>query len=301
VRQKIFCDGKRKKYVLKINEINALKISFGSIVRNCYFFSIFAKALNEIKPIQTMEVTVITQQTWSISKSLLKIFNETNLEKMLSVFNQVGSSNYYLMDYYNQKIILDSPSSLILCGHPKETAEKEGFAFFRKILNEKEFERVNHIDKKIYTFFFNYPESKRNDLIYSYNFKTLTANNREQFLHYKVMPYKLCKNGNVWLSLCHVWASSRKNVEVPTIVNRKTGEQYHFIDGEFTQIASKAVTDEEIVILESLVKDLPDKEIGELLSISVANLKRRKRVLFEKLEVNTSAGAVHKAHLLGII
>lgn len=248
-----------------------------------------------------MEVTVITPQPWSISESFLKIFNETYLENTLSVFNQVGSSNFYLMDYFNKKIIVDSPSSLILCGHPKEIIEKEGFDFLKRIVVKKEAKRINLIDEKVYNFFFSYPKDELGNLVLSYNFTALTAKNKKMVLHYNVKPYKLCKNGNVWLSLCHVWASAGDKLEIPTITNKKTGEQYRFINNKFTLIEAKSITNEEIIILEWLIKDLPDKQMSELFKIPLHNFKRKKRALFQKLEVGTSAGAIHKAHLMGLI
>jgi ATP/maltotriose-dependent transcriptional regulator MalT len=85
-------------------------------------------------------------------------------------------------------------------------------------------------------------------------------------------------------------------------LDRKTGERYDFIDDTFVKSQTLLITQDEIAILSLMVQELSDEKMCELLEISsVANFKYKKRVLFQKLDVSTSAGAVHKAHLMGVI
>jgi len=249
-----------------------------------------------------MKVTVVTKQAFKVSAWSLKNYNETELENTLRAFNSAGGGNFYFLDYYRKKAIVDSSSALILCGHSKNLADKQGFDFFQYVLSDNEWNWLNRVNEKCYEFFFNYPKNRHKDLSISYDLKLITTKGKEIMLRHNIVPYKLCQNGNVWLGLCHVWASPEKKSGNAFIFDRKTGEQYDFTDDNFVNLGTHVLTQEERTILKLMVQELSDEEIGQLLEISsVANLKRKKRDLYAKLDVGTSASAVHKAHLLGII
>jgi hypothetical protein len=253
------------------------------------------------------KVTVMTKQGFKVSGWNFRHYNETELESILNAFNFAGGSNFYMSDYYRKKIIVDSPSSLILCGHSKIEAERLGFEFFHNILTDDEWNWLDRVNKECYKFFFNYPEEKRKGLLLSYDLSVLTAKGKKLILHHHTVPYKLCQNGNMWLGLCHVWASPEKKSGSPLIIDRKTGEQYNFIDKKFVKSNTHLPTQEEIMILNWMVQELSDEKMSDQLNeqlettTTVANFKRKKRELYDKLDVSTSAAAIHKAHLMGII
>jgi len=247
------------------------------------------------------KVTVVTEQGWNVPDWCLKHHSEKGLEEVLNAFNHAGGNNFYFLDYFRKKFIVDSPSSLILCGHSKALADEKGFDFFQYILSDTEWIWLNRVNLEGYQFFFNYDKNRRKDLLLSYDLAVLTAKSKEFILHHHLVPYKLCKNGNVWLGLCNAWASDQKKAN-PTIIDRKTGEQYNFVDNKFVKSDTLSITERETMILNWMVQGLPDKEMSSLLeSSSVANFKREKRILFDKLEACTSATAIHRAHLRGII
>ena len=250
-----------------------------------------------------ISVTVVTEKEgFKVSDWNLKHYSMQRLQGMLSAFNQTGGSNFYLLDYYRKKIIVDSPASLILCGHSKDFANKKGFGFFQYILSEHEWIWLSRMNKEAYKFLFNYPEDKRKNFVVSYDLKLSTKKGKELLLHHRVTPYKLCGNGNIWLGLCHAWASSENKSGQPYIINQKTGERYDFIKNKFVKSNTISLTEEELMILRLLVQELSEEDVKEQLKISsVANLKYKKRELFQKLGAKTSASAIHKAHLLGII
>jgi len=249
-----------------------------------------------MKPITTIV------QDWDIPEWSVKHRNEQRLESILNSFNLAGSANFYFLDYFRRKIIIDSPLSLILRGHSKADADEQGFEFFKQILSRKEQTWLSQLNEAGYEFFLNYPKEKREGLLISYDLTFSTAKGEDVVLHHHLVPYRLCRNGNLWLGLCCVWASSQKESGNAAIYDRKTKERYNFINKEFVKVAPLSFTEEELAILGRMVTGLSDKEIGEQLNISsLANFKRKKKELYKKLQVFTSAGAVHKAHLLGLI
>ena len=248
-----------------------------------------------------MDIPIITKQPWSFSDRLLHTYNEQNLENTLSSFNQAGGGSFYLLDFFRKKIIVDSPSSLILCGYPIDLVKEKGFDFFQQILSEKELEWLIRVNEESYNFFFSFPEHRRKDLFLSYDLTVQTAKNEKRVLHHKVAPYKLCKNGNLWLGLYHVWSSSQRELGRSFIIDNKTNEQYNFIDNKFVKVDKPHFDQEDLLILRYMIADLSDKQMNEMLHISLSSFKRKKRLLFQKLDANTSACAIHKAHLMGVI
>jgi len=60
-------------------------------------------------------VPSITKKNWKIPEELTTDSNRMRLVEMLTSFNKINrSTSYYIRDSYEQKIIVDSPSSTIL-------------------------------------------------------------------------------------------------------------------------------------------------------------------------------------------
>jgi DNA-binding NarL/FixJ family response regulator len=85
------------------------------------------------------------------------------------------------------------------------------------------------------------------------------------------------------------------------IANVQTGEQYDFIEGKFVPSIITSLTPDETTILLHMAKDMQRKQIAESLNISESSIKKKKQILFDKLNVKTSAAAVYKATMLKII
>lgn len=244
----------------------------------------------------------ITEKSWKIPPSLVKEPNRNRLVDMLTAMNQINDGrSYYIRDSYEQKIIVDSATSAILCGYTKEIAEKEGFAFYHRIFNEKEWKWFDKMFKDSYRIFHKYPIAKRKFLVSQYNFEVRTVSQGAMVLHHKSTPYQLCDNGNLWLSLSSVTVSTAKSTGDATITNTETGEQYIFHKDKYVLSDEVAITHEELLFLELMCNDLSAKQIIAQLNISESGFHAKKQRLFDKLKVKNAAGAVYKAGLMGII
>jgi DNA-binding CsgD family transcriptional regulator len=254
------------------------------------------------KSIPKTKVTIVTRKPFDISKRQLELFDTDELENMLAAFNYAEGNNFYILDYYRKKIFVGSPSALILGGFEKQVLDDEGFCFFERVLPDREWKWLNRVNHKMYQFFFSCPEPDRKHLAFSCDFKISTVKGKQIILRHTIVPYKLCKNGNLWLGLCHVSLSPHHESGHPTILNRKTGERYDLIHTKFVKTQHQILTDEELMILEWMVKGLSDKLICERLNfMPMTNFKRRKRILYDKLNAGTAAEAIHNAHLGGMI
>jgi len=248
-----------------------------------------------------MEIPVILRQPWNISERSLNAFCENELESVLRAFDRAGSGNFYIVDFFRRKVIVPSPSALILCGFPKEQIEEKRLAFYQVITREEDHEWIINIFEKSFEFMFLFSEERRTDLVFAYDIKGVTPKNEERVLHHHIVPWKLCKNGNLWLVLAHAWHSDAKESGSPVAYDKKTGEQYHFIDNKFIKVEKPSLDKEDLMILKWMIASMPDKEMSELLAMPLSSFKRKKRLLFQKIGGNTSANVVYKAHLFGFI
>lgn len=249
----------------------------------------------------TMKIT-ITKKQWGISKKDLKTLSFQKIEEMLYSLNKMCSGCFYVGNYYHKKLIIDSPNALILCGYPKELAEQEGFDFFQKTLKKEEHDWVMQMNEAAYKFLFNRPLHQRKNWTSSYDLTFTMADGQEVVLHHKVTPHQLCKNGNMWLGLCYVVASSsKKNSKKATLFNSETKERYSFVDGEFVLFDNELISQEELQILRHIIKGYTNDEMCIAFGSTLTALKGKKQRLFDKLEVANSANAVHEANLRGLI
>jgi len=253
-------------------------------------------------------VVTNVKERWKISKKQLENYSLERIEKRLQSFNHLLNGQFYMVDYFRKKIIVSSSYAPILCGYPKELVEEEGFDFFKRILKEEELEWIIQMNLAAFRFCFQLPIEKRKKHVVFYDSTVEMKDNKSFVLHHKVTPYKLCKNGNVWLGLCFAMLSTSERMENrASITDRETGKKYDFVNSNFIPSSANQVTLEEIQMLKWMVKGLQDKHMCSLLSSEIDNEKNlslntfnaRKRRLFEKLGVNNSASAIHKAHLMG--
>lgn len=249
-----------------------------------------------------MSVVVITPKKWDIPRKQLDIFNEQEIEDTLFAFNKSCTGYYYMLDYYHEKIIVASNTTPVLCGYSKKVMERDGFDFFQRILNPKEQKWLDAVNTAAWKIFYRVHEQKRRNLSLSYDLSVKTVNKVVDVLHYRVTPFKLCQNGNLWLGLCHVMLSPSKEMENKAeIVNTETGQRYVFSKSEFMPSKTEILTNREIEILQLMAKDMTGQQISKTLGIALTVYNRHKRSMFDKLGVDKAATAIHKAHIEGII
>jgi DNA-binding CsgD family transcriptional regulator len=242
------------------------------------------------------------QNSWGVSKEMKKNFTKKKVENTLKSFNRACGNNYYVVDYFSRKLIMGPPAVSTFTGYSKALIERMSFNFYRQILNGEEtgwFVRVHTQALKI---FFQFPESQRPNLEFSYDLIATDINGKELILHHKHVPYQLCANGNLWLALCFVTVVPFLQIpDKAIVVNSETGEKYSFDGNEFRLCDVGVLSVHEEKILRWMASDFSTKQICDCLEISKSNYGRKQQTLFQKLDVKTAGGAVHKAHLLGVL
>ena len=248
-----------------------------------------------------MELDPCIRKPWSISKDMARLYSKEKVEKTLGFFNRAGNGNFYMVDYRNQKIIMGDSTNLTLTGYSKKTIVREKFGFFNRILKQEEKEWLQNANNKAFDVFFGYPESQRLDLEFTYDLIAQTLAHHEIILRHKMVPYKLCNNGNLWLGLCFIMSISFLPIRHKAcIVNAKTGDTHIYNNNTFVLSKFGTLNPEERRILDLMSKDVPTKKIYEILKISESSFKQKKQGVFNKLNAQSWAAAVQQAHLLGL-
>jgi DNA-binding CsgD family transcriptional regulator len=250
-----------------------------------------------------MKLQAHIQKPWKISKELKRLYSPRNIQKGLGLFNRVSQSNFYMVDYHDQKLFAgDTMMPPTPFDFSKEMIEKEGFNLYNRFVSKEELKWLVQINEEAHKVLYSYPEAERWNLEFFYDIIAKTSSKEEIVLRHKLVVYELDKNGNLWLELCHITTSSFMSmVSKACIVNIRTGERFDFIDGKFVASTVTALTPEEITILTHTAKDMPNKQIADALEISESNLKRKRLALFDKLGVKSPAAAIYKATMLKII
>ena len=247
-----------------------------------------------------MKLDPFIQKPWAISKELARAFSVKKIEATLGIFNRAGATNFYVVDFYKQRLILGNSTNVEFSGYSKIIIEKEKFEFYDRILKAGETENLIKLHEKAVEIFYQYPESQRYDLEITCYLTAKTANDDEMVLQHIIVPYKLCNNGNMWLSLFTVTPVPILPLHKARIVHIKTGEVYNYINDTFVLSEFGTLTSEDIKMLELFAKDMSVKELCDLLKISESGYKLKRQRIFQKLNVKSWAAAVCKAYELRI-
>ena len=242
------------------------------------------------------------KKPWHITKEMFRAHNSKRINETLSLFNRACEGNFYMTDYYNEKLLIGDSTHSTFSGYSRSLVEKEGFNFYNRILNPDEMAWWEKMSAEASKILYNCPGVQRKNLEFSYDLIATTIDGGEMILRYNLVPFQFDNNWNMWLGLIFCSQLFARPVgPKATIDNFKTGEKFEYINGEFVPSEIKALTNEEISILKWIAGGISGKNMCDLLNISERSLRRREQNAFSKLNANTPAAAVYKAVSLGII
>lgn len=144
---------------------------------------------------------------------------------------------------------------------------------------------------------------KRLDLSIEYDFHLCMPENRRHLVHHKLTPVLLSAEGDIWLALCSVSLSPRKDIGAVIISDCTCADRYvySFEGRRWRKQSGLILSEREKEILQLSVKGLSNKEIGETLFIDANTVKYHKKKLFENLHAENITEAVGIAANLRLI
>ena len=258
-----------------------------------------------------MEYNVIqcTSKTWKIPKDLDRDFNTKNIKKDLNLFDRICQNNlrpcyasFFVVDFYKRKITTGALDTPLFTGCHASLLESYGLDFYKLILSKDEVKWWEQFSTAMQDVFHSFPKSERQNLTFSYELVATDVGKRNVILQHTLIPYKLDKNGNMWLGLCRVKTAKRLSVLGKAfVVNSETGEQLDYDEGHFLPSAITLLTKLEIEILSHMASGLQRKEVADAMKISENTVKKKLQSILKKLNVGTSVAAVYKATQMKII
>lgn len=222
---------------------------------------------------------------------------------MANALSRNTNHSLYIIDYNRKNFLYVSPNPLFLCGHSPEEVQRKGYAFYFEVVPSDEINRLMEINEAGYLFYYNQPVEKRLDLSIEYDFHIHTSDNHRHLIHHKLTPVLLSEKGDIWLALCTVSLSPKKNIGEVVITNHTCTDRYvySFEGRRWRKQPELILSDREKEILQLSVKGLSNTEIGETLFIDANTVKFHKKKLFEKLHAENITEAVGIAANLRLI
>ena len=197
----------------------------------------------------------------------------------------------YIFDYLKREVIYVSENFVHWCDIPLEEINRRGYDFYLEYINEEDLKMLIEINDAAFTFFNKLPENEciAYTISYDFHFCGFMVNQ-----HYS----PLCmKNGKIWLAVCFVGQSARK--ESGNIVMDSAESKYLY---EYSLSLKKWIPKKKIIlssrekkIIRFSSQGFSVSEIANKLSVSYDAVKSQKRRLFHKLEVSSMSEAINYA------
>jgi DNA-binding CsgD family transcriptional regulator len=252
-----------------------------------------------------LKQTCLMEKPWSISSEMRQFYNKENLKHTLFLFNQINNGNgaFFIINNIEDKFILEEPIKSAIGYSAALLKNGTCLDFFIKVLKPEELNWYLRMRKAYSKFFFGIPKEQRKYLENTHYVIAQSEAGIDIILGHRMVPYQLDLNGNLWLELGYVFVHPAHLPITPkaSISNFLTGERYDFAEDKFVLTNTKALSMEEIQILKHLSEGLTVEQICDVLHNSPSTYKRKKKKIYEKLNVTTSSEATYKAHSMGLI
>ena len=209
----------------------------------------------------------------------------------------------YIIDYNRRNFLYVSSNPLFLCGRSPEEVQEKGYAFYFEVVSPDEMNRLMEINEAGFRFYYSQSVEKRLELSIEYDFHIYTSENHKHLIHHKLTPVLLSEKGDIWLALCSVSLSPRKDVGEVVFSDCTCADRYlySFEGRRWKKQPELILSDREKEILQLSVKGLSNTEIGENLFIDANTVKFHKKKLFGKLHAKNVTEAVGIAANLRLI
>ena len=216
-------------------------------------------------------------------------------------FAKATYQSIYIIDYFKKGFLYVSDNPLFLCGHTAEEVRQMGYNFYLKHVPQEELPMLLELNRAGFSKAESMSDEEKRNSVISYDFH-LTNHGHPQLIHHKLTPLQLF-NGRIWLAVCTVSLSSRK--EAGHIVLRTLGKPHYWeyaLDRhrweERQPIELKPV---EKQILTLAAQGYAIKDIAEQMTRSVDTIKQHRRHIFEKLGATSVTEAVTFAANYGLL
>ncbi len=182
---------------------------------------------------------------------------------------------------------------MFLCGLTPEQMMKLGYRFYLEYVPEDEQQFLIDLNKAGFSFYHTIPVKERKDWYISYDFHVLSGG-RKILINHKLTPLALTSDGNIWLALCVVSAST--HTAPGHIEMHRVGTPDYFEYNQNTRRWDKrqmpTLTDGEKAVLTLSIQGYTMSEIADRICLSPDTIKKYRQRIFEKLDVRNISEAI---------
>lgn len=221
---------------------------------------------------------------YSITKKEYKEIE--HMVEYVASFARIIHQKVYIIDLIRRRFLYVSDSLPYLCEENAEEIKEMGYKFYLKYVPEEELQMLLEIHDKALAFFNQIPEEERQDYVMSYDFH-LAYGYHKELIHHKLTPFRLASDGRVWLVLCSISLSARKEAGHVTMRRKGSRIYYELMMGSDRWVEKEEVelTAEEKKVLLLSARGFNMLEIATKICRSVDSVKSYKRRLFERAGV----------------
>ncbi len=208
--------------------------------------------------------------------------------------SRITYKNIYVIDYYKQCFDYVSANPFFLCGMSAEEVKEMGYAFYFKVVAERDLDMLARINKAGFKFLENVPLNERLLYSISYDFRVKSESGNLILVNHKLTPLFLTQEGKLWKALCLVSLSDKSkpgNVRIYK-QNENIFWQYNLTTNSWVKGEKIILSERERDILFLSTQGLKVPEIGEKINLSPDTIKFHRRKIFEKLEVSNITEAI---------
>ncbi len=219
------------------------------------------------------------------------------LFESLNIIGPQADLGFYIIDYYQKKVIFLSDNITKWGGITLEYIERYGIDF----ISDKDIDMLIEINNA----FFNFLSTKHYEqyTLYniSYNFRFIS--NKVQYLINQTYSPLQIRHGRIWLALCTITLSSRSTRG--NIVIRKKGSDFIYRYSLEKHIWNEEelinLTEIEILIIRYSAQGLTNETIAKKLFKSVDSIKSYKKKMYKKLKVHSMPEAIVYSQNQGLL
>ena len=217
-------------------------------------------------------------------------------------FAQTTYQSIYIIDYFKKSFLYVSDNPIFLCGYSAKEVMEMGYGFYLNQVPEIEIPMLTELNQAGFSAFNATPREERMCCLMSYDFHILSGG-KKLLINHKITPLVLNDLGQVWLALCTVSLSSRK--EAGHIEFRHLGTNqysvYSLTEHQWIEQEEIKLKPEEKEVLVLSAQGYTMKEIAEKVCKSIDTVKFYRKQVFEKLEVENITEALSFAINYGLL
>lgn len=222
----------------------------------------------------------------------------------LQAISKLCDLSYYIIDYYKKSFHYVSPNPLLLSGYTQEEVKNLGYDFYPLCVPPEDLELLFDLNVGGFNFFYELSRNRRDNGYISYDFRlNHKTNNSIIMINHKLTPLLFTQDGNIWMAICLVTLSTRKESGDIHIFMHDENKRYNFNrkNKTFEVAQNLKLSKREKEILKYIAIGNRVEIISQQLGISESTIKNHKTKIFKKLNARTSAEAVFCASQQNLI